>query len=36
MSVPSLREEPLRVDEPQAAQEYAAVLILEARCWPRD
>jgi len=26
MSVPSLLEEPGRVDEPQAAQEYAAVL----------
>ncbi len=26
MTVPSLLEEPVRVDEPQAAQEYAAVL----------
>jgi hypothetical protein len=26
MAVPSLLEEPGRVDEPQAAQEYAAVL----------
>ncbi len=26
MTVPSLLEEPGRVDEPQAAQEYAAVL----------